>query len=69
MKKTIVNLASYLVPGPFTKIAYSKLTNPQVRKLRDNELTILDQANTIDFDFKGFTIKTYEWGDKGEVIL
>lgn len=69
MKKKIVNFVSHLMPGAFTNIAYGKLTNPQVRKLRDNELRILRQSKSKDFEFKDFKIKTYEWGDDGEVVL
>ncbi len=69
MKKRIINVISYLLPRLFTKIAYSKLTNPQIRKLRENEFEIISQSITTDFKFKDFTIKTYEWGDKGETVL
>lgn len=52
------------------KFAYDQLTNPQVRKLRDRELKVLDQAVQGNFEFKGFKIKTYHWqGGDQEVFL
>ncbi len=59
-----------LSPKLVASFAYSQLTNPQIRKLRENETRVLDKAKKNDFEFKGFNIKWYEWGvgDK-EVLL
>jgi len=69
MRKKIINIASSIFPGIFTKIAYNQLINPQNRKLRAHELTTLDKAEQNDFAFKDFTIKTYKWNNGGEAIL
>lgn len=69
MKNKIVSILSHIFPGAITKFAYDKLTNPQVRKLRDNELEILNQAETEDFTFEEFKIKTYAWGEVGEEVF
>ena len=50
-------------------MAYHKLTHPQIRKLRDNELKVLDKSKTEDIDFEGFKIRTYAWGTDGEEVL
>lgn len=69
MKKKIVSILSFLFPSVFINIAYKKITNPQIRKLRENELEILEQSKKEIFEFKDFKIQTYQWGDKGETIL
>jgi len=70
MKKQIINFLSNLFPTAFTNFAYKQLTNPQIRKLRANEIAILDQSKKEDFLFKGFNIKTYVWeGGEKEVLL
>jgi len=69
MKKTFVKIASNLFPNYFTRMAYHKLTHPQIRKLRDNELKVLDKSKTEDIDFEGFKIRTYAWGTDGEEVL
>ncbi|MEM9824556.1 MAG: alpha/beta hydrolase [Bacteroidota bacterium] len=69
MKKKLINLASTVFPQLFTKIAYDKLINPQVRKLRENELAVLSQARQEDYAFQNFQIKVYTWGEQGEEVL
>lgn len=49
--------------------AYKQLTNPQVKKLRENEALVLDQARKESFSFKDFDIKLYEWGEGKKKIL
>ena len=65
MKKRLIFLASSLFPSLFARIAYEKLTHPQVHKLRDHELTTLDKANQGELDYSGFKIKTYAWNESG----
>ena len=65
MKKRLIFLASSLFPSLFARIAYEKLTHPQVHKLRDHELTTLDKANQSEYDYGGFKIKTYAWNENG----
>lgn len=69
MRKKLVYLLSSIFPGFFTNVAYRQLTNPQVRKLRDHELAILQTAAQEDYFFKGFTIKTYKWEGGDDSIL
>ncbi|MEM0930857.1 MAG: alpha/beta hydrolase [Bacteroidota bacterium] len=61
MRKTIVRLASTLFPSSITSFAYKQLTNPQVRKLRENELKTLDKADKNILKFKDFDIQLYTW--------
>ena len=69
MNKSLVRIASGLFPNSVTSFAYKQLTNPQVRKLRDNELVILDQAIKERYAFKEFTIQLYTWGTGNRKIL
>jgi len=69
MKKKVINIVSNLFPSYFTKLAYDKLANPQVRKLRENEMEVLNKAKTGNFVFNNFNIRTYEWGEEGDKIL
>lgn len=64
MKKQIIGILSSVFPNLFVTLAYNSLTNPQLRKLRANELATLNKAQQKDYDFKGFTIKTYYWKPK-----
>lgn len=70
MKKNIIRIASTLFPNAITSFAYNQLTNPQVRKLRDNELNTLDKSEKESFKFKGFDIQLYTWtGGEKEILL
>lgn len=70
MKKNLVRIASNLFPSVITSFAYDQLTNPQVRKLRKNELSTLDNSQKEDFKFKEFNIKLYTWtGGEKKVLL
>jgi len=65
MKKRFIFLISSLFPSTFAKISYKKLTNPQVHKLREHEISTLNKAHQADFDYEGFNIKTYAWNETG----
>ena len=70
MKKDIIRIASKLFPNVITAFAYNQLTNPQVRKLRENELNTLNKSEKELFKFKGFDIQLYTWkGGKKEILL
>lgn len=70
MTKVIIKFLSGLFPSLFVKIAFDKLTNPQIRKLREREIEVLNTAIKEDIVFKGFIIKTYRWeGSKDSVLL
>ena len=70
MIKTIIQVLSGFFPNLFVKIAFDKLANPQIRKLREREMEILNTASKKDITFKGFNIKTYQWkGSKENILL
>lgn len=71
MKKKIVRIASNLFPNQIASFAYNQLTNPQVRKLRDNELVTLEKAEKEKYKFKDFEIQLYTWkgGDKKVFLI
>lgn len=61
MKKSLVRIASTLFPNMMVNKAYEQFANPQVRKLREHELEVLDTAQKSIFPFQGFDIQLYEW--------
>ncbi len=66
----MVSLASALFPKAVSSFAYTQLTNPQLRKLRENELRTLDKAKKEVFKFKDFDIRLYTWkGGEKKVLL
>jgi uncharacterized membrane protein len=54
MRKTVVKVVSALFPSAIVSFAYKQLTNPQVKKLRDHELAVLDKAHKESYPFQGF---------------
>lgn len=70
MNKSVVKVLSTLFPGPITRFAYKQLTNPQIKKLRDTEIEVLDQSEKEVFPFHDFKIQTYVWpGGPDKVML
>ncbi|PWH86115.1 alpha/beta fold hydrolase [Brumimicrobium oceani] len=69
--KNIVRFASNIIPQTIANFAYKKLTNPQIRKLRENELTVLDKATKESLNYKDFKIQLYTWkgGDKKVLLI
>ncbi len=67
--KILVNLISNLFPQLVVNYAYKQLTNPQVRKLRANELLVIKKATQETIRFKEFDIKTYHWSGNGKTVL
>lgn len=65
MKKRFIYFASSLFPSAFARVAYEKLTHPQVHKLRENEQATLAKARQSDLDYQNFNIKTYAWNESG----
>lgn len=45
------------------------MTNPQVIKLRTNELDILDKSEKETLIYKGYKIQTYQWGKGKKKVL
>lgn len=71
MKKRVVYFLSSIAPSAFARMAYDKLTHPQVHKLREHELKTLEKARQEDLDYQHFKIRTYAWNESGskEAIL
>ena len=69
MTKRIVQFVSAIFPELVVNFALNKLANPQIKKLRENELETLDKAHKEWFEFKGFQIQTYTWGTGPKKIL
>ena len=69
MNPKIIKTISTIAPGMVVSFAFKVLTNPQVKKLRDHETKVLNQAIQEDFPFKSFNIKLYQWGQGTKKIL
>lgn len=69
LKRSVISVLSNLFPETFTNIAFDKLTNPQLLKLRDSEKEVLDLAKQKDIAFHDFRVRTYHWAGKGEAVL
>lgn len=67
--KFLIKILSVIAPGLVVNMAYKTLTSPQVRKLRERELAVLDQAKRETLPFKGFDIALYEWSGGDEAVL
>lgn len=63
MQKGIVKFLSQILPRTMARLAYKTLTNPQVKKLREHEAALLDQAEKNILPFREFEIQTYTWGN------
>lgn len=69
MHPIFIKAISTIAPRMVVSFAFKVLTNPQVKKLRDHETKVLDQAIQEDFPFKDFNIKLYQWGQGAKKIL
>jgi len=69
LKKSFIRLGSSLFPGYFTEKAYDILVNPQVRKLREHELEVLNKSKQSILSFQEFSIKTYVWNEGSKPVL
>jgi hypothetical protein len=70
MKKLLVSTISRLFPNAVLNYAYKNLTNPQVKKLRDYEIEILDQSYKERIRFYDFDIQLYTWpGGENKILL
>jgi pimeloyl-ACP methyl ester carboxylesterase len=68
--KQLVKIFSLVFPNLATNYAYKQLTNPQLKKLRPNEVFVLEKAEKEIFEFKDFKIQTYKWpGGEKKVLL
>ena len=64
----LFKILDLIAPSIAAKIAYHFMSNPRVRKLRDFEEEILQQAKQDRIPFKDFQIQTYTWGIEGNPI-
>ncbi|NJL12631.1 MAG: alpha/beta hydrolase [Microscillaceae bacterium] len=70
MKKILIKMLSTLLPNQVANFAYNQLTNPQIKKLRPNELEVLDTSQKETLTFQGFDIQLYTWlGGQDKVLL
>ncbi len=69
MRKVLINVVSTVFPGLMVKMAYKHLTNPQIKKLRERELEVLEGADKAIIEFKGFKIQTYCWQGGNKPLL
>ncbi|KGL61749.1 alpha/beta fold hydrolase [Polaribacter sp. Hel1_85] len=70
MKKKLLTFLSKIAPNTVMNYAYRQLTNPQIRKLRESELEILNNSKKEIFEFRDFKIQTYKWkGGKDKILL
>ncbi|MCO6496763.1 MAG: alpha/beta hydrolase [Chitinophagaceae bacterium] len=70
MKKSLIKLISTLFPNLVVSYAYNMLTNPQIRKLRPNEIGVLDKSEKDTMKFHDFDIRLYTWkGGEDKVLL
>lgn len=65
----LIRLLCHLAPSLMIRMAYNKLTNPQVYKLRSNEIKVLNKSEKSFFKFLDFNIQTYHWKGVGPSIL
>ncbi|MFA7273591.1 MAG: alpha/beta hydrolase [Crocinitomicaceae bacterium] len=69
MKKRLVKAASFLFPKQISNFAYRKLTHPQKRNLKQNEVMEMETADKEWFKFKTFDIQMYRWNAGPKTIL
>jgi pimeloyl-ACP methyl ester carboxylesterase len=69
MEKLFIRIISTLFPNRVVSFAYNQLTNPQVKKLRPNELVILDKSQKETLKFQGFDIQLYTWRGGEDTVL
>lgn len=70
MKRTLTKMVSTLFPSQVVAFAFDRLTNPQVKKLRANELAVLEKSSKEILKFQGFDIQLYTWkGGDNKVLM
>lgn len=70
MNKTFVKLFSAFFPSLIANVAYKRMTIPQLKKLRLDQLEVLNNAEKESVLFNDFNIQTYKWqGGQNKVLL
>ena len=64
----MIRYIQYVFPNLIANKIYKYLSYPRVRKLRESESEVLSNATTTIINYKGFSLKQYEWGNKNDKI-
>jgi len=60
--KVYLKYLQFLFPKMASRKIFHLISTPRVRKLREHEAHILDQAELTSIPFQGFKIQNYRWG-------
>jgi pimeloyl-ACP methyl ester carboxylesterase len=69
MKKGTIQTLSNIFPSFFAKKFYNRLLNPQIKKIRKNELETLKKAEKKVLIIQNNKIQLYKWGNGENKIL
>ncbi|OEK00535.1 hypothetical protein BFP97_03000 [Roseivirga sp. 4D4] len=64
--KAYLSFLDTVAPSIAAKRVYEVMSNPRIKKLRDFENEVLDQAEKKTIEFNQFQIQTYQWGISGK---
>ena len=64
-----INLLSYISPAYAAKLAVLMFSIPRNAHLDNAAKKYLSHAHQVDLNYKGFTIKTYNWSGNNKTIL
>ncbi|MBB6463297.1 alpha/beta hydrolase [Flammeovirga kamogawensis] len=67
--KPFIKILSATMPSLVVKMAYNKIVQPTVFKLRPHEIEILDKAEKDFISFNSFNVQTYKWGNGPKKVL
>ncbi|MFY0685604.1 MAG: alpha/beta hydrolase [Cyclobacteriaceae bacterium] len=68
MKKGL-GVLQYVSPRKTTEIVWHHFTKPGQPRFTDHQKAIMDKAKKGSFNYLGYDIATYRWGDNGPRIL
>ena len=66
--KIFLKVLNWIAPQTVARLIYNRISNPQKRKLRDFEETILNEAKLKSLKFRDFVLQGYSWGKEGRPI-
>jgi pimeloyl-ACP methyl ester carboxylesterase len=69
MTKLIFKIIDKIAPVLSARMAYRYMSNPRIRKLRDIEEVILQEAKRDSVQFRDFKIQRYSWGIEGRPVI
>lgn len=67
--KPLIKLLSATAPNFVVNLAYKKILTPQVFKLREHEISMLDTSEKKIVKINSIGIQTYKWGNGAKKIL